>query len=422
MPLRFALLSLAMMLAAASSRAQPAPPPARAATPSAQPDVDDAPPEDGEAAADGDSTPETTGEDDPRAGEDDPAVGDEGSSLEDDTTPSADMDPVDARDPAQSDGARATTVDADSSHPLAPSDATGTGFPRHRFVWQNLLAGRINPLGLINRFELGWRVQLIDEPGKLYKDSQASVLLHTAVSPAFTHVGGRVEVQPLSVVRLGVTYAFMGSHGIFDFLQAYDDPNAEFDDKTLDDRADLNEVTTGHYLEPGVLLQAAFGPIAIRNETKAYFRSVSSVQDDGYFWDPALDVLFPNNRWALTNDADVLFLFDFGLTVGARYTLTHLFYDEDVDLSGPAGDNVTTHRVGPAILFKFFEDDPPTSFNAPTVGVLAQWWAAHRYRTGNAPAGGLEDRSVSPALPYLLLFFSAKGDFYPTKPAAPASE
>ncbi len=78
--------------------------------------------------------------------------------------------------------------------------------------------------------------------------------------------------------------------------------------------------------------------------------------------------------------------------------------------------------MGPAILYKFFEDDPPTEFNAPIIGVLAQWWAAHRYRTGNAPAAGLEDRSVNQALPYLLLFFRAQGDFHPTAPATPTSE
>ena len=235
-------------------------------------------------------------------------------------------------------------------------------FPRHRFIWRNLFAGRLNPLGLINRFEMGWRVQLIDKPGKIYRDSQISVLLHTAVSPAFTHVGGRIEVQPLTVVRLGVTYAFMGSHGIFDFVQPFDDPNAEFDDTTLDDRKDLNMATTGHYLEPGVLLQAALGPVAVRNETKGYYRRVGGVAKGGYFWDPSLDVLYANNRWALTNDADLFYLFDFGLTAGARYTLTHVFYSGNVDLDGPAGDNVTTHRVGPAILYKFFEDDPPTAF------------------------------------------------------------
>ncbi|MEZ4438949.1 MAG: hypothetical protein R3B72_07660 [Polyangiaceae bacterium] len=69
------------------------------------------------------------------------------------------------------------------------------------------------------------------------------------------------------------------------------------------------------------------------------------------------------------------------------------------------------------MLYKFFEDDPPSMWNAPTVGLLAQWWLQHRYRTGQPPAGGLEDRSVSQALPYILLLFIQKGDFYPTKPA-----
>ena len=172
----------------------------------------------------------------------------------------------------------------------------------------------------------------------------------------------------------------------------------------------------GHYLEPGVLLQAKVGPIAVRNEVKGTYRSFGSIGRNQFFWDTVLDVMFPNNGWALSNDADLLYVTDFGLTAGARWTYTNVFYDDDVDLSGPAGRNVPTHRVGPAVLYKFFEDDPPTMWNAPTVGVLAQWWLKHRYRTGEAPDDpSLEDRSSTQALPYILILFIQKGDFLPVR-------
>lgn len=401
MPLRAALLGLALVLAASSAKAQPEPVDDEPAT-SPAPET-----EAGEGAATNEDTPE-------------PETATE-TEAETETERETETEPE-----TETEAEEPPPFEFDEDDPFGygkekPADPTPspeeetTGFPRTRFVWRNLFAGRLNPLGLINRFDIGFRVQILDKPGKLYKDSQASFLLHTAVSPAFTHIGGRIELQPLTVLRLGLTYAFMGSHAAFDFVQSFDDPNAEFDDKTLDDRADLNEATVGFYLEPGALVQAAFGPVAIRNETKFYYRSVGAVPDDDYFWDPSLDVLYPNGGWALTNDADLLFVFDMGLIVGARYTLTHVFYDEDVNLDGPAGDNVTTHRVGPAVLYKFYEDDPPTVFNAPTIGLLAQWWMKHRYRTGNAPAAGLEDRSVSQALPYLLLILSARGDFYPSE-------
>ena len=174
--------------------------------------------------------------------------------------PEAVSEPIEDEDPAPSENTPPAPApapfDFDEEDPFGygneeepepdPSpDEETTGFPRTRFVWQNLLAGRYNPLGLINRFDIGFRVQIIDKPGKIYKDSQASFLLHTAVSPAFTHIGGRIEIQPLSILRLGMTYAFMGSHAAFDFVQPFDDPNAEFDDTTLDDREDLNTAHGG---------------------------------------------------------------------------------------------------------------------------------------------------------------------------------
>jgi hypothetical protein len=295
-----------------------------------------------------------------------------------------------------------------------PQSPEIVGRPQHRWIWRNLFAARLNPLGLVNRFQTGWRTQLLDKPGPLYDESQASLLFHSNLSPAMGEVGARVEFQPLSVLRFAATYAFVGSMGLFDFVQPFDSPDEEFDDDTLDDRKDLNIRTTGHYLEPSVLVQAKVGSIAVRNETKWAYRYFAGVDNDQYFWDPVYDVMFPNNGWIMTNDTDLLYLFDFGLTVGARWTYTNVFYREGIDQDGPAADNAPLHRLGPAILYKFFEDPAPTRWNAPTVGVLAQWWLKHRYRTGKAPAAGLEDRSVTQAYPYILLLFIQKGDFFPT--------
>lgn len=331
---------------------------------------------------------------------------------------SPDADEPDALDAlAEADDHPPFVVPDFSRQPLSPEEEGRR--PRHRWVWNNLFAGRINPLGLVNRFQTGWRVQILDQPGALYDDSQASLLMSAAFSPAWTSVGTRLEFQPLTVLRFGVTYSFVGAHGIFDHLQGFDSADEEFDDDTLDDRKDLNQTSIGHYLEPGVLLQAKFGPIAVRNEVKGTYRTFAALGRDQFFWDTVLDVMFPNNGWALSNDADLLWVTDFGLTAGARWTYTNVFYDDDVDLSGPAGRNVPTHRVGPAVLYKFFEDDPPTMWNAPTVGVLAQWWLKHRYRTGEPPDDpSIEDRSTTQALPYILILFIQEGDFLPVRKSA----
>ena len=78
-----------------------------------------------------------------------------------------------------------------------------------------------------------------------------------------------------------------------------------------------------------------------------------------------------------------MWLFDFGLTVGARHTLTHAFYRQQHFRFGEpvSQPNGPTHRVGPAVLYTFF-DRPGAAFNKPTIIVLAQWWVRHRWRTG----------------------------------------
>src|SRR5687768_1149541 len=46
------------------------------------------------------------------------------------------------------------------------------GWPvRHRWVWESTIAGRVNPLGFVARFDTGYRGQIWDCPGILYEDT-----------------------------------------------------------------------------------------------------------------------------------------------------------------------------------------------------------------------------------------------------------
>jgi hypothetical protein len=65
--------------------------------------------------------------------------------------------------------------------------------------------------------------------------------------------------------------------------------------------------------------------------------------------------------------------------------------------------NGPTHRIGPAVLHTFY-DKPERRFNRPTLIVLIQWWARHRWRTGV---------DVHPAVPYLVVGFLFEGDLLP---------
>ena len=297
--------------------------------------------------------------------------------------------------------------------PLEPGDSVPAPAPgsyrvRNSLVYRNLLAARYNPLGLVNEFTLGYRVQLIDRPGALYRDSFAALHLHTFVNPAFGRVGPMLEIQPLGILNFQATYNYVGYFRTFDQLMSFDTPTANYSDTELSRRGDLDEnyITTGHLITLSALLQAKVGRIAVRNNLKAYWADLDLREGDTVFYDQTLDILEPNRGWVITNDADVLYLFDFGLKLGARYTLTHAFYREDHFLPDEPlvkGANSPMHRVGPAVLYTFY-DKPERRFNKPTIFLLMQWWARHRWRTG-------ED--VSAGVPYLALGFVFEGRLLP---------
>jgi hypothetical protein len=297
--------------------------------------------------------------------------------------------------------------------PLEPGDSVQAPPPgayrvRHSLVYRNLFAARYNPLGLVNEFILGYRVQLIDRPGALYKDSFAAVHLHTFLNPAFGRVGPMVEIQPLAILNFQATYNYVGYFSTFDQLMSFPTPTENYSDSELSRRGDLGEnyITTGHLVTLSMLLQAKVGRIAVRDNLKAYWADLNLADGDTVFYDQTLDILEPNRGWVINNDADVLYLFDFGLKLGARYTVTHAIYRQEHFLPGQPlikGVNSPMHRIGPAALYTFY-DKPERRFNKPTLILMLQWWARHRWRTG-------ED--VHPGVPYLVLGFLFEGRLLP---------
>ncbi len=283
--------------------------------------------------------------------------------------------------------------------------------PRHRWIYSNFSAARVNPLGLVNEFTTGYRLQLIDKDSALFRDSFLAAQLHTYITPAYGRIGPKIDIQPLALLNLSATYDYTGYFGSFGLFQSFGSATEEWSDSELarrDDSGDPsidNYSTSGHHVTLSMLLQAKVKRIAVRDNLKFYYASYNLREGDRVYYHQTIDLPMPNNGWALTNDADVLYLFDFGLTLGVRYTLTHAFYREDhffpnETVSRPNGP---THRVGPAMLYTFF-DRPDKRFNKPTLIVLFQWWAKHRFRTG---------QDVSAGVPYFVLGFRFQGDLLP---------
>ena len=263
-----------------------------------------------------------------------------------------------------------------------------------------MTAGRLNPFGATNRFATGHRRQLFDRPGPLFEESFFSTLGAFEVTPAFAKLGGRLELQPIAMLNLAAQYDFVGSFAANDVLTRFASPGDAYDDSTLKARRDESVAVGGQALTLSALVQGKLGPIAVRDQFQGLYLEMN-IDPHGpqYIYDKTLDVLRPNAGWAFTNDLDLLVLTDFGLKAGARYTFTGVNYDDAVATLADA--NAPTHRVGPALAYTFFEDPIGTRWNAPTLLLLAQWWAVHRYRTGE---------ESSAALPYILVGFSQRGD------------
>lgn len=284
--------------------------------------------------------------------------------------------------------------------------------PRHRIIYSNLTAARYNPLGLVNEFTGGYRYQLVDKGDSvLFNESFVAAQVHTFLSPAYGRIGPKIDIQPLALLNLSATYDFIGFFNTFGLNQSFKSPTDDWSDTEISRRDDSgdpaidNYAHTGHFVTLAALLQAKVKNIAVRNNLRFYWSDYDLRAGDTISYDQTLDIPLPDRGWVVSNDLDVLYLFDMGLTLGARYTLTEAFYrprhfQPAEPVSHPNGP---THRVGPALLYTFF-NRPHQRFNKPTLIVLVQWWAAHRFRTG-------ED--VSAAVPYFVLGFRFEGDILP---------
>lgn len=279
--------------------------------------------------------------------------------------------------------------------------------PKHRLVYKNLFALRYNPLGLVNENTLGWAMRLYERRGALFEPAYVGAKLHTFVSPAYSRVGPQVEFSPLAILNLSATYDFIGYYGTFNQMQSFATPAVDYSDTQLGENDDngASYPTWGSMVTLSALLQAKAGPIAIRDNLKGYYTDFKLRDGGKVFYDQTLDILVPDGGWSLTNDLDLLVLFNNGLKLGARYTVTQAFYKKRHFQQGEpvSQPNGPTHRIGPAVLYTFY-DKPQRRFNKPTLIVLSQWWARHRYRTG---------ADVNAAVPYIVLGFLFEGDLLP---------
>lgn len=270
--------------------------------------------------------------------------------------------------------------------------------PPLRLTYQDMVAARNNPIGLMNLIEVTGRYRLSQSDHILLQDTHISAGPFFDLNPAAAYLGGVVRFKPLAILQLTASHAWVGYFGTFGLVQSFDDSTIDYSDTQLDINEDNGEnfATTGTATKLEGILQAKAGPVAVRS-TVLGTRYNLETRGKPIWFDTGLDVLAPRRGWVIKNDLDTLWVSDTGLAVGGRWTWTHPFLGEH------SRDSQTTDRVGPIAVYRW-GSAPGSRFDSPTVVVLAQWYTRHAYRTG-------ED--VSQGIPYVAAAFIFSGDLIP---------
>jgi hypothetical protein len=287
---------------------------------------------------------------------------------------------------------------------LASSSRAAEAPPKHRLVLNNLTLIRYNPLGLESQFRFGYQVRLYEHSSMLGRDNFAFVGISPKFNPAYVKLAPSIELQPMSMLNLRFTAEYLRFFSTFGYLQSFTTPHANYSDSALASRRDagLNYATSGFHVFGEALLQAKVGPIAVRNRFALERWRMTVNPGDRVWYDATLDTLVPADGWMISNDLDALYLMpNRGLTVGLRYSLVQPLYGpNDFDTLDFTVTRNGHHRLGPLVAYTFF-DNGYTSFNKPTVLLIANWYLAHSWRTG---------LDVSRALPYVVLAFAFQSD------------
>jgi hypothetical protein len=237
------------------------------------------------------------------------------------------------------------------------------------------------------------------------------------LNPASAHLGLGGELQPLSMFNLRAVAEVQQYFGTFGLLQSFPSVNANYSDATLDDLADTSRAAGLFHVALQPTLQLRAGPIALRAVLQLDYWDMSLRDGDVAAYEATLDTLLPDRGFTLATDVDLLYVGRPGLAIGVRHSYVRPLYRRahfasDAEEAAYDGDNAH-QRIG---LFGAYtlRDAGPSTFNKPTLILIAAWYLSHRWRTGAPdalPTGGRSDDYTSRAFPYLLAGFAFESDF-----------
>ncbi|GEM_PF-1553255 len=378
----------------------------------APPDVETAKPE----ASDPEATVPETSDPDPAAAPVDPVTGSDAQPGTLDPAPeTADEVSPEPEGPTEELPIRHPDTPLPVPDDQFPSELRAKIGPKHSIVYTNLLAPRINPLGLENRLWIGYKYRLYDKDKTILNGSNISVFVRPIVSPAVLLIGPTLQIQPAAVLRLRASYAYISYFGNFQYFQSYDSPYDDFSQSTLAEQKDAGEnyKTTGHQVQLEALFQIRFKGLVVRSSTGGVYNHFNDVRGgEDLFYAVRYDALVPTQGWMLYNDSDLMWLHDLKgprhstIIAGARGTTVMPFYKDEVyetgdDLDNPNGPQF---RLGPVLGYVFYDrPDKFPRFNKPTLLVMPQWNLKHRWRTG---------LDISQAMPTIVIAFVFSGELW----------
>jgi hypothetical protein len=268
--------------------------------------------------------------------------------------------------------------------------------------WSNTAYAQLDPRGLFDDLRLTFRASFSDTPSSLTGSIDAFV--GVGLGPASLRSTVGFEVRPFGPLSFAVAYVPTYFPNLIGAARSYPSPHSEFDSGVFSsprpgpsgDRALFSHqlvVSTSLLLKHDWLV----GRIAL--QASRFWADLP--EGDRVFYEPSYDVVVDAHGWAAKGDLDLGVQLGSCLVIGVRQSLVVAWYTDAAYPPGEPHDNPNTpiYRLGPAARWAFLDRRSGTEWGS--VFVLAQWYVAHRYRTGEA---------VNGAIPLLGIGFTLEGD------------
>ena len=271
------------------------------------------------------------------------------------------------------------------------------GPPAVRIAIENMVVGRINPLALADLLRAGLVAPLYRNPRPVLRDNFLFFGASPRVTASSLRLGPELDVQPLSILNLRFSAEMVHFWGIFDSIQSFTTPHADWSDSAVSRNGDLgfNYPTDGVHVIFEPTVQVRWRMLALRDHVTVEYWNMRLRRGDRFFYEAGSDTLVPNGGLVVSNDVDFAWLTRWHLAIALRYTVVVPLYENE-----PSGLN-RSQRLGPALAYTFL-DRRFTRFHSVTIFGVAAWYLEHRFRTG---------ADTSAALPYLLGGVSFQSDF-----------